>query len=895
MDFKKVPKEYRPIPFWSWNEKLNTEETARQVRIMDKTGIGGFFMHARGGLQTGYMGDEWFSNIDAAANEAKKCGMFAWAYDENGWPSGFGDGKVSGLGIEYQQKYLRMSDIEPSENIITKSGDHWFYFDVNPFYVDVLDKKVIAKFIEVAYEPYYERYKNKIEGFFTDEPQISRNGIPWSFVFEEEYQKRYNENISEHLEELFLPVCDYKNTRVKFWKMVTDLFSSAFCKQIYEWCDARNLKFTGHLLLEESLLDQLTTNGACMPHYEYFHMPGMDWLGRPIYDCLTPKQVSSVAEQLGKGKVLSETFALCGHNVSFAELKGIYEWQMVHGINILCQHLEGYSIRGIRKRDYPPAMYFQQPWWSEYDKFIDAMSREGMVLSKGEKKAEVLLIHPMTTAWTMFDNGKNDGIDELNKEFLSVINDLEKRHILFHLGDETIIERHAKVVGDKLVIGKQSYTYVLNPCGEILLPNTEKLLNEFAKNGGKLNCKIPINDVTDNDEITYTKRDFDGFNVHYFVNTSKDRKTAKVNVNGKKLDIYTGELSAFCGTHEFEPWGSLMLIEDGTRNLENEKKEPTAIQIKNELKIKRPIQNVLTLDRCDYYFDRVLQEKNGYVLNIAERANSLERKVKIHQDYRIKINDIPNELFLVCETPEKFEITVNGNIIEEKPSGYFLDKSFQKIDISKHTVIGENIISFDCDFIQAEEFYENLKKARVFESEKNKLSYDIEIEAIYLLGDFAVKTDGKWEQLDKGAVRYSGEFELKKQKDTIKPKNIEQQGYPFFAGEIVLETELDIEGENPVLDLDIKGINAVKVKTGDIEKVMLTDNRLPLSDFGVKGKLKAEITLINNLRNILGPHHLKDGECHLVGPWCFFEENCIWADEPGKDWDDNYCFVQIGI
>ena len=33
--------------------------------------------------------------------------------------------------------------------------------------------------------------------------------------------------------------------------------------------------------------------------------------------------------------ILSETFALCGHNVSFAELKGIYEWQMVHGINLL--------------------------------------------------------------------------------------------------------------------------------------------------------------------------------------------------------------------------------------------------------------------------------------------------------------------------------------------------------------------------------------------------------------------------------------------------------------------------------------------------------------------------------------------------------------------------------
>ena len=40
MDFRHVPKEYRPIPFWSWNEKLNTEETAEQVRLMDEAGMG---------------------------------------------------------------------------------------------------------------------------------------------------------------------------------------------------------------------------------------------------------------------------------------------------------------------------------------------------------------------------------------------------------------------------------------------------------------------------------------------------------------------------------------------------------------------------------------------------------------------------------------------------------------------------------------------------------------------------------------------------------------------------------------------------------------------------------------------------------------------------------------
>ena len=108
MDFKNIPQKYRPIPFWSWNEKLNSEETKSQVQMMHQVGIGGFFMHARCGLQTEYMGKDWFNNATSAIDEAKKCGMRPWAYDENGWPSGFGDGKVNDLGIDYPKEMARI-------------------------------------------------------------------------------------------------------------------------------------------------------------------------------------------------------------------------------------------------------------------------------------------------------------------------------------------------------------------------------------------------------------------------------------------------------------------------------------------------------------------------------------------------------------------------------------------------------------------------------------------------------------------------------------------------------------------------------------------------------------------------------------------------------------------
>ena len=80
-NLKNPPNKYRPAPFWSWNEKLDVNETAAQVREMEEVGIGGYFMHARGGLQTEYMSDEWFDNVKATLRQGKKLQMQSWGYD----------------------------------------------------------------------------------------------------------------------------------------------------------------------------------------------------------------------------------------------------------------------------------------------------------------------------------------------------------------------------------------------------------------------------------------------------------------------------------------------------------------------------------------------------------------------------------------------------------------------------------------------------------------------------------------------------------------------------------------------------------------------------------------------------------------------------------------------
>ncbi len=921
MDFKQVDKKYRPIPFWSWNERLDTEQTRRQVRLMNEAGIGGYFMHARGGLLTEYMGEEWFDNVHAAIDEGAKYGMHSWAYDENGWPSGFGGGKVNGLGVDYQQKSLHIEpyDTERAKlpNTILVRDGYRYYYDVNEFYVDVLDEKVVRRFIDEIYVEYARREGSAFDGFFTDEPQILRGtGYPWSFILEDRFTARYGYSLVDSLDRLFLPIDGCERVRVDYWRLVTELFSTAFFKQIYDWCTSHGYGFTGHLVIEESMFGQLICNGSCMAHYEYFTMPGMDWLGRPVEDCLTPMQVASVAAQTGRKQVLSETFALAGHNVSHAELKRIFEWQMVHGITTLCTHLEGYSLRGIRKRDYPPAMYYQQPWWEDVNIFFDAMSRIGMLLAEGEILADTLLLHPQTTAWMLYDGIELDrsaleGIDgHYNAALLCDMRTLEDKHVLYHLGDETVIERHGRVENGRFIIGKMSYTTLVIPEHLAFLPYTEELIEKFRAEGGRIVSadEVAPNPVSEVNRLSYTARRLeDGSTLHYFVNTDNATVTANITVGNKQMLIETGELTDFLGEYTFAPYESLVLIDDGS---ERAARKPSAdkapLALDGRWRVKDATYNSLTLDKCDYSFDGELIERDGYVLNILPRINELKRPVRLSQTYRFTTEAVPEVLYLATETPELFEIKINGTRVEKTDCGYFRDSSFRMLDIAKNVKLGLNLIELESTVVQSDACYEHIDRSWTFESMKNCLSYDSEIEPIYLVGDFGLRLRGEIIELHNDAYRISEPLAITAAPTVVDIEHLDTSGFAEFSGRLTLEKTITVEDTDLFVTLLGRGVNSVRLAVNgrEVATVMYPPYEVDISEYLVKGENTVTLTLLNNLRNMMGPHHMKYGEAHFVTPGCFYKESNIFKHPRGADgschdvlsqWDEDYCLVHFGM
>jgi len=976
-DFEKLlrnpPKKYRPAPFWSWNEKLDVEETKKQIRQMNEAGLGGFFMHARGGLQTEYLSDEWFDNISASLEEGEKLDMLAWGYDENGWPSGFGGGKVNGLGLKYQQKYLRCIEVDtPAEDEFTISNVqiddkiYHCYFDVNPFYVDTLNGEVIGEFLKSTHEKYREKLGanfKKMKGFFTDEPQASRNGFPWSFNLEKEYERIYGEPIREHLPKLFYRIDGFEEFRFRYWQLVRDLFTDSFMGVIGKWCKENGSELTGHAVLEEDYYEHILVNGCCMPSYEFMDIPGMDHLCRGMPSVQTEMQLTSVCNQLGKKQILSETFAACGWNVSFEDMRRLYEHQMVHGVNLLCQHLEGYSLRGIRKRDYPASLFRHQPWWKDCKIFNDMVSRIGMLLTEGEVNFNILVLHTIESGWLLTDNRAET--DDYAKKMTGVMNALEDAQLQYHLGESRIIKRYGSVQNGKFNIGTQSYSVVIVPPAICLDENTFNMLLEFKAQGGTVifteeipeylngiktdkvidfageciitnseniaenipeNCRLISLEIADQSQrefIRTTVRCFkkSRMTMYYLCNFSDKENDVTVNVKGKSARIFDA-LSGEIKSAYFENYGDNLKISGKipsnssliyfvyeteefapTKPLNNQNKIFISDKLKGEWQVLNADNNSLTLDFCDLIVNGEMIAENMPISDVQEKLCSYGKAVNAKIIFRVNIKELSfNTCELMLETPEIFDIFVNGSKVEKTITGFCHDACFKTVDIYKYLKKGENEICLCCTFEQSETVYNLLNGIKFFESRKNSLTYDMEIEAVYLKGDFGVYTDNDFKFIERDAVKTKGGFYLDEAPKTVKDGSLETQGYPFFAGSITLCKKVVLsenEAKNAVIDFEklLSIITDVSVNGVNAGKIMWKPYSIDISNFAREGENEIKITLTGSLRNLLGPFHLKEGETHTALPFYFFHKTNIWGWGNGMNpkWTDDYSFVQNGV
>ena len=548
--FKNPTAEFRGAPFWSWNTKLKKDELLMHMEAFEKMGLGGFNMHARVGLATEYLGEEFMEMVKFCTEKAKEKGMYAWLYDEDKWPSGFAGGKVS-KEVKYRQRHLLFTvnkveytkDAEEAKEtgkplllacydiildaedfladykIIDENADaqgtKWYayvmtYSDITWFngeaYIDVLDKDAVDKFIEVTHEEYKkvvgDEFGKTVPYIFTDEPRVNwmsqeplfsgdkaDRGVFWGRTFADDYKAAYGEDIRESLPELFWEKKEgISPVRHKFYSLIATLFEERFMKTYGDWCKENNLGFTGHLMAEDDLISQTVGfGGESMPSYEYMDVPGIDMLCADK-NFNTAKQCQSVARQMGKEGMLSELYGVTDWDFDFRGHKIEGDWQAAMGVTHRVHHLTYLTMEGAAKRDYPASIGYQSPWYEEYAYVEDHFARLNTVLTRGKPIVKVGVIHPVESFW--LNVGPKDKTSQAERsmelEFAQLNEWLALGNMDFDLISEKMLPKLCKSASNPLKVGEMEYDAIIVPNIKTIRKSTVERLEAFSKNGGNL-------------------------------------------------------------------------------------------------------------------------------------------------------------------------------------------------------------------------------------------------------------------------------------------------------------------------------------------------------------------------------------------------------------------------
>jgi len=281
---------------------------------------------------------------------------------------------------------------------------------------------------------------------------------------ESAFKINYGDDLKNSVIYLFKDAGNYKEYRYNYYKILSKLYAENFAKQIYDWCDERGLELTGHSVEESSLAFQVHCCGGVMPFYEYEHIPGIDWLGKGIGNELAQKQVASVAAQLNKKQILTETFAVTGWDIKPSRLKYIGDFQYLYGVNYMCHHLLSYSLKGQGKKDYPTSFGKQLRWKEGFKIFNDYFTKLGYMNLCSDEVVETLVLSPLTSVFTEFKEQGNEGFNyEIDNNFQKFIGSLGAKQIGYHIADEIIMQKYGKVKGKNIKVGEISYKYLVVP------------------------------------------------------------------------------------------------------------------------------------------------------------------------------------------------------------------------------------------------------------------------------------------------------------------------------------------------------------------------------------------------------------------------------------------------
>lgn len=871
-EFKQPSTTYRSMTFWSLNDSLRSDEMRRQLALFKEGGFGGAFFHSRPGLLTPYLSEEWFEMMKVGVEESRKLGLEAWFYDEDKWPSGFAGGIVPKQSDAFRARTLVRvpagTPVNDADEILLDDGKYLYISHVDPWgqawyngtcWVDLMNPEMVKAFIDCTYQPYVDRFAGQkgVMGIFSDEPQVSPRTdlaegdafMPYSPWMEEAFEKRWGYPMRPHLASLVDTVGNWRQFRLHYYRTVGECMENAFSRQIGEYCESNGLQWTGHFNSEEMPVANMFNQGDLMTQYRHMQVPGIDALGLRFKTLHNAKVMTSVANQYGRKRRVCEIFGISGHNLSLEDRMWLTAWHTACGVNMFCPHLSHYTIKGVRKYDYPPTFSYQEPYWPYNHLYEDFAARMAYFATVGATVGEVCVLSTLESDYLERDVRRDypepgTARDVLLESTLQCLNTL---HYNSDICDEQILADIGSVEEGRLRIGEMSYHTVILPNLLTIRPSTLGLLEEFASEGGnvlilgefpsyvdgvpdslgrlrdsgiqlsagKLLEWLPANvpsafsiEGKDAGKVwTHLRKVNGGYTLQLSnisrhggarvkLNLGNVRHKALLNpVNGDALKIVSASDAPFeLDMAPAQTWvlafGDKPVCRhfDGVYDLPSEGMPLKTLD--GPWICKRTAPNALPLDFASWSTDggRSWHEAEP-VLAIYERFQNHDARYDgpMLLRYSFKVESLPLNCSLVVEQPWIYKsISLNGSKLRFGEDWY-TDRYFRMADVSGLLLEGTNEVLLSLDFRNpVPASYDALER------------YGTEIETIFLCGDFAV--DGilaKYQPTETWRnrlkilnpkpmpARYEYGSFSIRPETEVTAPNLTIAGYPFYSGSFV--------------------------------------------------------------------------------------------------------------
>jgi hypothetical protein len=372
------------------------------------------------------------------------------------------------------------------------------------YYIDALDPEATAEFLRLGYDPYAETVADKmpssVPGFYTDEPAMhyyvtggDNPIVPWTKEMFRRFHERNGYDLRPRLPDLFFDV-SVESARIRhdFYETLTAFYADAYYRQIHDWCREHDVLFTGHLLYEEWLRNMVRVEGNPFRHYPHMDVIGVDHLypiigsrDRPA-EHVAMKLGSSAAHQLGSERLLCESFGGIFMDATMQRMKWITDWEYVLGVNLVNPHGFHYTLEGPRKRDWPPSMFYQYPWWHVYDEFSRYVARLSHLLTGGRHVANVAILWPASTIFAHYTPQQRNPLSNRTEFDFNALTDLLLRlHHDFDYLDEEVLAG-AGIAGGAIEVRDERHELLILPPMTHLKLSTVERLEQFVAGGGRM-------------------------------------------------------------------------------------------------------------------------------------------------------------------------------------------------------------------------------------------------------------------------------------------------------------------------------------------------------------------------------------------------------------------------